>query len=720
MNNLSFTFYNASNELITPQKSVIQAIDFTTAAMSTEWGKGERDLTFVAFTDNIDNYVLKFFREEAFFIEFYLDSTMIWAGYRGGNVPQYDSIACTISLTFVGYYAMLDERLLNKMWVDSHSVDRLRELPSRQTNLIQKEGEITPSNAERKIKIVLDNKLLNRGDLRFYTEYKTKGAYPIKKIEGQFYLRSGEGMLVVGHNPVGPLNFLTVDLSTTGDQINGVTAAVDSLVSVVPTNLTDLYQLNIGTSLEVSTIELYGDGVAELTNPLQATQDAHVLPFEKSFSWSVLSSVKIRMRYLAAGTSVTAAVYDDNKEYLGTFDNSVNLAATMSDVIFTSAGGIDIGSTAAAGKLFYIVVLVSNAPVDNFIEGTFSATNPPNATYVTNGYERVAILGGSFPASFTDSIPVTYNWVTMQLNLTQRAQDIYDQNDTVDLLDLTTKLLYHPDHDQYQTESYLGDELLQDIVLEKLPEYDPDFTDLPANINGGLPLESITSINAKPETLRSLIDRIIAVYDGGEYGILVYAANNGGTPKLAIKDKTNIPAPFYTLDTKSESVDLRLNYTNTIYNYIYATYIDPDGIDGEVSPLTDPTLKDTVSISRYGQRDYHYDAGEMTEAEATTAAKGFLAQYKQPRPGGTITVSGGNAVKFANHPQVSISPALVRAGESVVLVGYTDALGVIDPIYLIHSTNWDAGTNTLLISFESKTVLQNILGNLKARRNTNM
>jgi hypothetical protein len=79
-----------------------------------------------------------------------------------------------------------------------------------------------------------------------------------------------------------------------------------------------------------------------------------------------------------------------------------------------------------------------------------------------------------------------------------------------------------------------------------------------------------------------------------------------------------------------------------VRNWIVVGYSDEHGVQQYVTPDDDASLKDTTSITAYGQRDDVLELGESTSAIALAAGQRYLAYYKDPRYRvlGSLTLQG--------------------------------------------------------------------------------
>ncbi len=79
-----------------------------------------------------------------------------------------------------------------------------------------------------------------------------------------------------------------------------------------------------------------------------------------------------------------------------------------------------------------------------------------------------------------------------------------------------------------------------------------------------------------------------------------------------------------------------------VKNWVVVGYTDENGVQQYVTPDDDASLKNTDSITAYGQRDEVLELGDSTSAIALAAGQRYLAYYKDPRyrVRGTLVVQG--------------------------------------------------------------------------------
>lgn len=128
---------------------------------------------------------------------------------------------------------------------------------------------------------------------------------------------------------------------------------------------------------------------------------------------------------------------------------------------------------------------------------------------------------------------------------------------------------------------------------------------------------------------------------------------------------------------------------NNVWNWIVVRYFDEQGFTQYVTPDDDANLKDTDSITDWGQRDYLLRIRHGDAAAATNFGRRFLAAHKDPvwhmtRP---IKVKGSIRAKNGN----LIPASEIRAGKRIRVENFLrdPALGTDDLIFLITKTTYD-------------------------------
>jgi hypothetical protein len=132
-----------------------------------------------------------------------------------------------------------------------------------------------------------------------------------------------------------------------------------------------------------------------------------------------------------------------------------------------------------------------------------------------------------------------------------------------------------------------------------------------------------------------------------------------------------------------------VDYEN-VFNWIVVGYTDAENFPKYVTPDDDASLKDTTSISDYGQRDYLLNAGRCSQANATNLGKRFLAARKDPR----YQMSGPIVAKefVWSKEGVKIPACQVQAGKRVKVVDFVSDVNSIANTgltFLLSGTHYD-------------------------------
>lgn len=112
------------------------------------------------------------------------------------------------------------------------------------------------------------------------------------------------------------------------------------------------------------------------------------------------------------------------------------------------------------------------------------------------------------------------------------------------------------------------------------------------------------------------------------------AASPDGKPVLSVAQRPSLSDYDYAIRVDEPNLapplDLRLDYDGII-NWVTVNYRDIEGRDASVTPDYDSSLKDTTSITAYGERRYSVNAGDTTDAIATNLGQRLLAEMKNPK-----------------------------------------------------------------------------------------
>lgn len=214
----------------------------------------------------------------------------------------------------------------------------------------------------------------------------------------------------------------------------------------------------------------------------------------------------------------------------------------------------------------------------------------------------------------------------------------------------------------------------------------------------------VTGSNVDFETAADNLARLAALGDASFNPWAAYiiesdsAATPNGQPVLAYKAQPALTDYDYALridDAILQGLELR---KTEVWNWIAVSYRDGEGRTQWLSPEDDANLKDTTSITAYGQREKIINSSFTSSAVATNFARRFLASNKDER----FYVSGGiPVVGYLRGKQGQVIPAAnLRAGKRVKVENYlTDEVGVSAAglTFIVTRTSYQDVTETCLL-----------------------
>jgi hypothetical protein len=181
-------------------------------------------------------------------------------------------------------------------------------------------------------------------------------------------------------------------------------------------------------------------------------------------------------------------------------------------------------------------------------------------------------------------------------------------------------------------------------------------TELSADLTkiGAITTSLVPFINEPPRTYADAITNAVSYGDTsyGRWGVWVglsgaSKANDGssdGKPRLVLEAEKDITVGYdYAIRINEPNVVPPLEFKqnlNDVYNWIAAQYQDVDGRALYVTPDDDSALKDTASITAYGQREQWLTLPTTSLALAKNYARRYLGYHKDPKWIGSITVKG--------------------------------------------------------------------------------
>lgn len=260
-----------------------------------------------------------------------------------------------------------------------------------------------------------------------------------------------------------------------------------------------------------------------------------------------------------------------------------------------------------------------------------------------------------------------------------------------------------------------------DILTEAADVLNSDTAKIGSNTYGLTPF-----VTDGPETIADILDRAVSFGDSSQnawYWTLLNseeAATPDGQPVLKLAqvpaltdydyvvglDQTNLLPPF----------ELLVDY-DAIVNYVTVIYTDPEtGRDVVITPDDYATLKDTTSITAYGERHGEpLRLGETTAAAALNYGRRFLAQRKDPQysVSGPLRIIGGIRTKAGGW----IPAAQIHAdGTRVKIENFIDDVAAADGsglTFRIAATSYNPTTDICEISTGNYDDLAVLLGRLQ-------
>jgi len=191
-------------------------------------------------------------------------------------------------------------------------------------------------------------------------------------------------------------------------------------------------------------------------------------------------------------------------------------------------------------------------------------------------------------------------------------------------------------------------------------------------------------------------------FNSWAYGFLhsESVATPDGKPVLFVEQQPALTSYDYEIDYSGSNVipplSIDENY-NEIENWIIVQYNDENGWTQYITPDTDANLKDTTSITNYGQRDGLLSVGDATVTMATNYGRRYLARKKDPQWKATspIQVRG-----YVTRQDGSIIPASqIRAGKRLRIKNYLNDLSGTGLTLLITQTQYNDNEEICSMSF---------------------
>jgi hypothetical protein len=716
--NVSFIFFDFNQNSLRTPDGLTEAIDTDSLRFTKELKFGERSLDFRIFANqSAGNVYYNFFKLQVYAVFLKIEGVLVWVGIKAKDSPKRPSYKNgNLEISFTGYIA-ITERLIDKRWITRNAQKMLISPASRATNGDQLDSSIELDGNKATFRILHDNQVVQHGVERSFWEYEASGGYFINAVEMVSRYRSGEGVQFGIYNlSGGPSRFVHVDLTDTGDQETLKTFNIPYTLAGVDTRK---IEYRIGTSLTDVVVLDYGDGVDSFVTNMAIGENTLVLPFRKDFSrW--VSEVRLTLwSGINPGVSMTAAIYDDSQNLLGQFDNTVLLPAAPTQIFFTSAGGLNIGASTGATLMYFLVIKFGAS--NQFCAAIGRSGAGPWGAYLNSGYTRRANIPGAFPASITETSTHPSQWVKMSFDLVLPFSELYDQNDLVVVEDAVHYLKYEVGHPDKGNEAYTVKELLIDGLLVALygsgTIFDTDYSTIADTIFGGLPVDEAALESSDSYQLRTLLNKLIALSSTTEYTYYINAFDNAGVPKLTVRQRNSTPSdnpitdpPNFNVSVNDENVTFESSTSETIINYVIVSYVDQFGVPRTMSPRSHPTLTNNDPI----KYDYYFNGGQITEAEALAIGEGIIANFANPRAGGSLRIK--NQVRLGL-TQVMVHVSRINHGDRIIVFDYTDPSGVVNPIYEIVSVTFTNNTDEVLLTFDDKRDLARVIESFRTPLN---
>ena len=230
-----------------------------------------------------------------------------------------------------------------------------------------------------------------------------------------------------------------------------------------------------------------------------------------------------------------------------------------------------------------------------------------------------------------------------------------------------------------ETGSINGQEIAKD-VRGKVTALNSDESNI-----GALTLSLVPFVSADQELITSILQRAVDYGDSSFNAWAAYlresdfATTPNGGPVLVLEQQPALTDYDYAISITDKNLvapfDLEKNFDG-IYNWVIVKYRDElNNRDVTITPDDDANLKDTTSITTWGQRDYILSVGQSTSTNATNIGRRFLAANKDPR---FVMSSPINVVAYIRAKNGQLVPtSQIRAGKRIKVENFlTDEVGV--------------------------------------------
>jgi hypothetical protein len=177
-------------------------------------------------------------------------------------------------------------------------------------------------------------------------------------------------------------------------------------------------------------------------------------------------------------------------------------------------------------------------------------------------------------------------------------------------------------------------------------------------------------------------------------------ASPDGKPVLFVEEQPVLTDYDYIISYGDENVGAPLSIDqnfDSISNWIVVEYQDENGWTQYYTPDDDATLKDTTSISDYGQRDKVLQIGDATSTMALAYGKRYLKKYKDPQWKVNTPIQ---IVGYIKKKDGSLLPSSqIVAGKRLRIMNYLSDLSGTGLTLLITRTNYNDDNEICSLSF---------------------
>jgi hypothetical protein len=305
-------------------------------------------------------------------------------------------------------------------------------------------------------------------------------------------------------------------------------------------------------------------------------------------------------------------------------------------------------------------------------------------TESTTNINSATPSSGSISTTFTQGS--TPSWI---LRTAPEQATIYDQNDWVAYTNVVTYMEYDSNH-SVSTPTYSIDEIVEDVlVIARGSELSADMSEIGGS---STVLDNFITRDDGYQKASEIIEDLAAFSDASQntYGLAVWDGDQSsdGLPQCYFAARTVTDYEYDISARDSYVLSYQVEYSDSeLYNWVTVKWSDEKGLVDYLDPDDDSDLKDTDSITDYGERHSPtVDAGETTQSDAKQMAQRYLAYHKDPLYKGSITIQGQIKTKGG-----------IMAPASMVRAGHRVRVRELGATLFIRETRYDVDTDTCTI-----------------------